>query len=89
MVGKSGQKRALSLRYPSRNWKTVKNDKKTCFHQNQQKHKKWQKVENQKNTKSTKSRKWKSEKSDKIKIMKMWQKKWQKMTPPEKGQNVT
>ena len=51
--------------------------------------KKWQKPENQKNTKSTKSRKWKSGKSDKIKINKNQQKKCQKMTPPQKGQNVT
>jgi len=40
-------------------------------------------------TKVTKSEKWESEKSDKIKIMKKWQKKWQKLTPPQKGQNVT
>jgi len=88
-VRKRGQKRALSLRYPTRNWKTRKNSKKSCFHKNRQKVKKWQKPENQKSEKMIKIKKCKSEKMIKIKIMKKWQKKCQKMTPPEKGQNVT
>jgi len=65
MVGKRGQKRALSLRYPPRNWKIMKNSEKSCFAQNRQKVKKWQKSENHKNTKINKMQKVKKSKSDK------------------------
>jgi len=61
-VRKRGQKRALSLRYPSRNWKTRKNSEKM---QNQEK---WQKSEN--HQKSEKQKKWKSDKSEKCKTWK-------------------
>ena len=37
----------------------------------------------------TKTEKCKNRKSDKMKIMKKCEKKCQKSTPPEKGQNVT
>jgi len=67
MGPKTGQKRALSLRYPLRNWKTVKKSKKSWNQEKWQKYKNHQKHEKHKNQKKWKSRKWKNTKSNKIK----------------------
>jgi len=80
---KTGQKRALSLRYPLRNWKTRQNSEKSCFHQNQQKHENHQKSENHKNSKSDKTRKWKNRKSDKSEKWKSDKKVSKMHTPPK------
>jgi len=69
-VRKTGQKRALSLRYPSRNWKTRKNSEKSWKCKKWQKYKKHQKSQNQENQQNTKIRKCKKWKSDKIKKLK-------------------
>jgi len=83
MVGKSGQKRALSLRYPSRNWKTWKNSEKSENHQKWQKPENHQKSEKHKNTKINKIIKVKKSKSDKIKKWKS-DKNSEKSDPPSK-----
>ena len=69
-VRKTGQKRALSLRYPTRNWKTWKNSEKSWNQEKWQKHEKHEKHENQENAKSDKIKKQKKWKSDKIKKLK-------------------
>ena len=82
-VRKRGQKRALSLRYPLRNWKTRKNSEKSQKQEKWQKIKKHQKSENQENAKSDKmenQKKWKSDKTEKWKSVK----KVSKIDPPWK-----
>jgi len=64
-------------------WKMIKNQQKStkCKNRKNDKIRKSEKV--------TKSRKQKSDKMIKMENQKSDQKKWQKLTPPEKGQNVT
>jgi len=82
-VRKTGQKRALSLRYPLRNWKTWKNDEKMQNQEKWQKYKKCQKSRKWKNSKSDKSEKHKNRKSDKSEKWKSV-KKVSKIDPPSK-----
>ena len=88
-VRKRGQKRALSLRYPFQNRKINQNNKKHEKVTKSWKVKKWQKSTKSENAKSDKTEKCKKWKSDKIKSDEKWQKKCEKVTPPQKPQNVT
>jgi len=83
MVGKRGQKRALSLRYPSRNWKINQKHKKVWKTSKSWKVKKWQKSTKLKKWQN--QEKWKMQKWEKCKIRKVkkWQK-WSKKWPPLK-----
>jgi len=80
---KTGQKRALSLRYPLRNWKTRKISEKTWNQQKWQKIKNHQKSQNRENQQNTKIRKVKNRKSDKSEKWKSV-KKVSKIDPPWK-----